>query len=469
MKKIFCLALTTLLCCAFVACSEKNDENPPQNPNENNGGNNNSNGDNNNNNGGDGNNTGGNGENNNNENKNKCTIVYTSEDNQLLRFSSGAFNADVISHEYINGQGVIVFDAPITRVGYEAFADCSRLYTIKLPSTVTEIEDKAFINCSKLSSINIPSEVEKIGREAFYNCSKLETIKIPAAVTSIGSNAFSQCTSLFRVYCLGSIPPETSYFSFSNNARLRRFYVPDSSVYLYRSEEGWRPYAGCILSIEDEGVKRDFSSITYTIDGETYSMVKVEGDLPPYYIMQTEIPVDAEVTIAGVYLGKLVRNNDDVLIKADFRDFRDELVVETGIDFRLPTPEEWQYAAQGGAASKHYTYSGSNDIDNVAWYYRNSEGKAHKVAQKQANELGLYDMSGNYAELCNDYPVDVWNVDGPAYGGNWSSDTEDCLPSSYVAGVVSGELIGTTGKEYKELNATKCDKKAIRLVVDAED
>lgn len=102
----------------------------------------------------------------------------------------------------------------------------------------------------------------------------------------------------------------------------------------------------------------------------------------------------------------------------DIQDFLKKLNVMTGKRYRLPTEAEWEYAARGGNKSKDYLYSGSKTPGDVAWYYANSGGKTHPVGKKAANELGLYDMSGNVWEWCED----CWHENykgAPTDGSAW--------------------------------------------------
>ena len=117
---------------------------------------------------------------------------------------------------------------------------------------------------------------------------------------------------------------------------------------------------------------------------------------------------------------------------ADVQIFIDKLNAKYSESFRLPTEQEWEFAAKGGLHSKNFRYAGSNNANEVAWWEGNSQGKPHPVGTLKPNELGIYDMSGNIWEWCSDwkmpYPCnpegkDFTNISRVLRGGTYASDS----------------------------------------------
>lgn len=138
--------------------------------------------------------------------------------------------------------------------------------------------------------------------------------------------------------------------------------------------------------------------------------------------------------------------------------FLRELHSKTGKEYRLPTEAEWEYAARGGNQSLGHIYSGSNYPNKVAWYRNNAGSKTHPVGQKQSNELGIYDMSGNVWEWCSDWYDDNYykkspssNPQGPSKGygrvirgGSWfrQVDESNLFNRDYCKPNLGGTAIG---------------------------
>ncbi|MEM6298299.1 MAG: formylglycine-generating enzyme family protein, partial [Bacteroidota bacterium] len=125
----------------------------------------------------------------------------------------------------------------------------------------------------------------------------------------------------------------------------------------------------------------------------------------------------------------------------DIQSFLQKLNQLTGKNYSLPTEAEWEFAARGGTKGRGYKYAGSDNISSAAWYLGNSESKMHPVGQKTPNEIGLYDMTGNAWEWCQDWYRDYSSssqqnprgLDSDSYrvgrGGGWSSSARYCRVS----------------------------------------
>ena len=191
------------------------------------------------------------------------------------------------------------------------------------------------------------------------------------------------------------------------------------------------------------GATAEQGSDAYSDEKPTHSVT-----LSDYYIGKYEVTQAQWKAIMGSNPSNWKGDNLPVenVSWNDIQEFIKKLNAQTGKKFRLPTEAEWEYAARGGNQSKGYKYSGSNSISEVAWYDGNSGDKTHPVGQKAPNELGIYDMSGNVYEWCQDWYGDYssssqTNPTGPSSGsyrvlrgGSWNYSARSCRVSDRGSG-----------------------------------
>ncbi len=179
-------------------------------------------------------------------------------------------------------------------------------------------------------------------------------------------------------------------------------------------------------------VKGGDYSMTINRDG---TELKTSGKMDDFYITQTEVTNKLWKAVMGSVPTELEQKGDEYpvalnsynyLVKeGGFLDKLNEMMKDklpAGKKFALPTEVEWHYAAMGGQQSKGYKYAGSNTIGDVAWYLDNCNSSTQPVSQKEPNELGIYDMSGNVWEFTSTL------ADGKVItcGGGWTSEANWC-------------------------------------------
>lgn len=181
------------------------------------------------------------------------------------------------------------------------------------------------------------------------------------------------------------------------------------------------------MAIPSESSHNNWHSGLYVkSSGVEFKMIPVAGYSGGFFLMaETETTEALYQSVKGISSTSQLPIIDDF---SNYDSFIEKLNNETKLNFSLPTSSQWLYAAKGGNKSQNYTYSGSNTPGDVAWYAANCSQK-QKVKTKAPNELGIYDMSGNVAELVADRDVSSYRYS--YFGGSWADKATEITKISY--------------------------------------
>ena len=353
----------------------------------------------------------------------------------------------------------VEFPEGLLTLGNYAFYNCSSLEEVSLPSSVTSIGKYAFGACSSLLSVEFPVSLKTLGDFAFVGCEALRQVSLEPceALTTIGASAFSGCTGTIdsaitvpaKVTSIGSAalkdfkyinvrpltPPTIATDSFIGTAR---FGVPEESLKKYKKKgTNWYKYVNWIYPDTSFVYPPSLTTLSSTrkrlnLFGVTQDFIKVRAGsyanennktvtlTRDYWLAETELSravwiavMNADPSNFQPTMDKAINCPVTRVSWEDVHSFISSLNKLVSSTYRLPSEAEWEFAARGGNQSQQYVYSGSNVLDEVAWYTENSKccldtsgavrQQPHPAKELAPNELGFYDMSGNVYEWVNDF------------------------------------------------------------------
>ncbi len=431
-----------------------------------------------------------------------ATVVYNGTTYQVTAIGENAFKSS------INLTGVYVGDN-VTDIGKKAFYFCQTLSTVTLGTSMKTISSGVFAGCDNLETVEcFAVRPPTLSTGAFSNTHYSEVkLYVPAMSVNDYKTAenwknFSHINThatveVFEGFDFFSLGPNSADVNGDNEVNIADVNAVISSIL------GGPTSAGTNSGVPSNNLFAiDISGVTYTmvpVQGGTFWMGET-GDQLGYYTcagapsIESRKPVH-RVTLSNYFIGmtevtqelwlSVMGNSPSYYSSANGFDNNMERPVEqvswydcqvfierlnemTGLNFRLPTEAEWEYAARGGIISKHYWFSGSSNLEDVAWAYGNYspimavfdddgiftgyvedpsqvsgniqllKDRTQPIARLQPNELFLFDMTGNVAEWCQDWY------------GNYSSDNQinPKGPQTGTKRVVRDKTFRTDGGPY---------------------